>query len=80
LKYHLIKEITIQFDVLSDRVGCRVTAEFWCGKEGGPAKSSAEVVNGRDSTRPKLNEVQNLGARNLVHQLSLGPFDVLPHK
>jgi hypothetical protein len=21
-----------------------VTAEFWCGKEGGPAKSSAEVV------------------------------------
>jgi hypothetical protein len=21
-----------------------VTAEFWCGKEGGPAKSSAEIV------------------------------------
>ena len=22
-----------------------MTAEFWCGKEGGPAKSSAEIVN-----------------------------------
>jgi hypothetical protein len=21
-----------------------MTAEFWCGKEGGPAKSSAEIV------------------------------------
>jgi hypothetical protein len=26
-----------------------VTAEFWCGKEGGPAKSSAEIVTGNHS-------------------------------
>jgi hypothetical protein len=30
-----------------------MTAEFWCGKEGGPAKSSAEIVN-RFATEPYM--------------------------
>jgi hypothetical protein len=33
-----------------------VTAEFWCGKEGGPAKSSAEVVSKKDEELARRSE------------------------